>query len=162
MKKTFMILSLVLILCFMVGCQQAEEVAEKPAVDGEAKVEAIKVWFDQYTSSVKAGDVDSLVALYAENTAILPPNGSIVEGRDAFRQWISEWFVRYDAEENIAIQEIEVFRKHAFVRGSYDYRNIHKESGDIREGKGKFINLYKLHSDGTWKCTHNIWTEERN
>jgi ketosteroid isomerase-like protein len=162
MKKLFMVLQLVLLLCFTFGCQQGEEVAEEPVVDVEAEVEAIKVWFDQYLSSVNAGDVDNLIALYAENTVILPSNGSIVEGRDAFRQWISEWFVRYDAEENMAIQEIEILGKHAFVRGSYDYRNIHMENGSIREGKGKFINLYKLHSDGMWKCTHNIWTEERN
>jgi uncharacterized protein (TIGR02246 family) len=162
MKKLFMVLSLFLLLCFTFGCQKAEEAAEEPVVNVEADVEAIKAWFDQYISTVKAGDVDSLIALYAENTVILPSNGSIVEGRDAFRKWINELFVRYNAEENMAIQEIEVFGKHAFARGSYDYRNIHKENGDVWEGKGKFINLYKLHSDGIWKCTHNIWTEERN
>ncbi len=158
MKKLLMILPLVFLLCFIFGCQKGEEVAEEPAVDVEADMEAIKAWFDQYTSSIRAGDVDSLLALYAENIVILPPNGSIVEGRDAFRQFIMGWLGEYNAEENLRIQEIKIFGKNALARGNHNYRNIHKESGVIKEGKGTFINLFELQSDGMWKCTHNMWT----
>jgi len=42
MKKLFMIIPLVILLCFAFGCQKGEEVAEEPAVDVEAREEVIK------------------------------------------------------------------------------------------------------------------------
>jgi ketosteroid isomerase-like protein len=158
MRKLCTVMFSALVLCSMVGCKKGEEVAEEPLIDVEASTEAIKTWFDQYTSSIKAGDVDSLLALYAENIVILPPNGSIVEGRDAYRQWISGWFGNFNAEEKLEIQEIKILGRNAFVRGSHNYRNIHKETGVTKEGKGTFINFFELQSDGMWKCTHNMWT----
>lgn len=158
MKKILMVILFAFLLCIAFGCQKAEEAAEEPTVDIEADTEAIKAWFDQYTSIIRAGDVDSLLSLYVENIVILPPNGSTVEGQDAFRQFIMGWFGEYFAEENLRIQEIMIFGKNALARGSHNYRNIHKESGVTKEGKGTFINLFELQSDGTWKCTHNMWT----
>jgi uncharacterized protein (TIGR02246 family) len=148
---------LVFLLCFVFGCQRGDVVSEEPAVDFKADAEAIKAWLGQYTSTVRTGDVDSLISLYAEDIVVLPPNGSVVEGRNAFRQWLIAWVGAYNAEETLKIQEIDVFGNHAFARGSHAYRNIHKESGDIKEGNGTFINLFQRQSDGKWKCTHNMW-----
>ena len=156
MKKISMTITLILALCFTFSCQQVE----KPVVDVSDDIEVIKAWHDQYTSSIKAGDTDSFFALYTENIVWLPPDGSIVQGKDAIRKWFPEWFIEYDTDETVTIQEVEVFGNHAFARGSYDYRLIHKESGNIEEGRGRVINLFERQSDGLWKCTHNIWTIE--
>lgn len=42
MKKLFLILPLVFLLCFTFSCQKAEEVAEEPVVDVETKDEGVK------------------------------------------------------------------------------------------------------------------------
>jgi len=42
MKKLFMILPLVFLLCLTFGCQKAEEVAEEPAVDIEAEKQNVE------------------------------------------------------------------------------------------------------------------------
>ncbi len=42
MKKLFIILPLVLVLCFAFSCQQGEKVAEEPVVDVETKEEGVK------------------------------------------------------------------------------------------------------------------------
>ena len=42
MKKLFMVLPLVFLLCFTFSCQKAEEVAEEPVVDVEAEKAAWK------------------------------------------------------------------------------------------------------------------------
>jgi len=48
MKKLFMILPLVFLLCFTFGCQKAEEVAVEPVVDVDAAKEAINGWYERY------------------------------------------------------------------------------------------------------------------
>ena len=54
MKKLFMILPLVFLLCLTFGCQKAEEVAEEPAVDIEAEKqnveEVVRNFYDAVTS----------------------------------------------------------------------------------------------------------------
>ena len=40
MKSTFMVIPLVFLLCFVVGCQQDEEVIEEPVADVEADIQA--------------------------------------------------------------------------------------------------------------------------
>ena len=56
MKKLFMILSLVLVLCFTFSCQQGEEADEGQVVD----VEAIRKINEEYDSAHNAGDIIKL------------------------------------------------------------------------------------------------------
>jgi len=52
MKKLLMILSLVILLCFTFSCQQAEEVAQEPAVDVEAEKQNVeKVIYDFFDAA---------------------------------------------------------------------------------------------------------------
>ena len=52
MKKLFVILSLVFMFCFVVGCQQGEEVAEEPVVDIAAEKQAVeKVIYDFFEAA---------------------------------------------------------------------------------------------------------------
>ena len=59
MKKYFCAVSLILLLCFMVGCQkQGDEVAEKPAVDVEAEKQAVAERFQAFVDTSVAGDIE--------------------------------------------------------------------------------------------------------
>jgi ketosteroid isomerase-like protein len=158
MKRLCCVIPLVFLLCFPFGCKQGGGMVGGPTADAEEEKEAIKAWFNQYVINVKAGNVNGLLALYVENIVILPPNGTTVQGQDAFQKWLIGWFEEYDAEETLEIQEIEVFGKNGFARGTHNYRNIHKKRRDTKEGKGTFINLFEMQPDGIWKCTHNMWT----
>ena len=57
MKKLFMVIPLVLLLCFTFSCQKAEEVAEEAAVDIEAEKQAVADWFQALVDTAVAGDI---------------------------------------------------------------------------------------------------------
>jgi len=158
MIRLLAILPLVFLLCFAYSCQKGEEGAEEFGEDAHASAESIREWFDRYTSGMSSGDVDDLLSLYADSIVILPPSGSIVAGRDEYRNWIDRFLGRYNTEENLEIREIKIYGKNAAAWGSHNYRITHKESGIVTEGTGTFINLFELHSNGEWMCTHNMWT----
>jgi len=67
MKKLFMILPLVLVFCFVLGCQQGEEVAEEPALDVDAEKANIQTVFDQYAEAWKALNIDLFSEIFSHD-----------------------------------------------------------------------------------------------
>ena len=70
MKKLLMVIPLVILLCFTFGCQAYEE---KPTVDIEADVEAIKSLSDEIMKAYNEGDLEALTAIVAEDVVFMPP-----------------------------------------------------------------------------------------
>jgi uncharacterized protein (TIGR02246 family) len=134
----------VLLLCLSVGCQpHREEVAEKPAVDVEADVEAIRALFAHNASVINSGDLDGWIAQFTEDAIFMPPNSVILRGRDAGREFARPWYEQLDIEFEISVDEIEVHGDWAFARWS-----------------GKEIWILRRQADGTWKCSHIIYNTD--
>ncbi len=157
MKKLFMILPLVLVLCFTSACQKGEEVAEEPVVDVTADVEAINAWFDTYTSTIAAGNLDGWVDHFAEDIVAMPPNEATIKGKEALRQWGQPFFDQFNQEELVTIEEIEVAGNWAFVLLPYTLKLTPKAGGEPFQANGKGIWIFKRQADETWKASHAIW-----
>jgi ketosteroid isomerase-like protein len=157
MKKLLMIIPLVILLCFTFGCQKAEEVAEEPMVDVEADVEKIKTWFENEKMAVLEADVNAEMELYTEDTVWMPPYEPAIEGKQACQQSSQQWSEKIETKEiQYPFIEIEIHGNWAYVRGTYFVQFIPKGGDEKSEDQGKFINLFRRQSDGSWKCTHSI------
>jgi len=75
MKKSFMILPMALILCFMVGCQDKEAMAELEAMKAQAEVEEQnkEIVYEVFTA-IDVGDFDKLEELFADDFAVDAPS----------------------------------------------------------------------------------------
>jgi hypothetical protein len=87
MKKLFIVIPLVFLLCLTFGCQETEEaaeevVAEQPAMDLAMVRQAIEEANLMFGEAVRAGDVATLVGLYTEDARLLPPNSEMIQGRE--------------------------------------------------------------------------------
>lgn len=162
MKKLLMIIPLVILLCFTVGCQKKrEEVTEaKPVVDVEADVEAIKSLFAHNSSVIASGDLDGWIAQFTEDAIFMPPNSVILKGKEAGREFARPWFEQLNIEFDISVDEIEVYGDWAFARWSYSGRNTPKAGGETIQENGKEIWILKRQSDGSWKCSHIIYNTD--
>jgi uncharacterized protein (TIGR02246 family) len=157
MKKLFMILSLVFLLCFTFGCQKAEEVAEEPAVDVEADVEAIKALFANNSSVINSGDLEGWIDQFTEDAIFMPPNSAVLKGKEAGREYARPWYEQLNMEFDLTVDEIEVHGNWAFARWHYVGRYTPKSGGEPTQQKGKEIWILKRQTDGSWKCSHIIW-----
>ena len=76
MKKLFMILPLALILCFMVGCQDKEAMAELEKMKARAEVEEQnKELIRNYFKELDKGNAEIFREVYAPNAAYYFPSG---------------------------------------------------------------------------------------
>jgi uncharacterized protein (TIGR02246 family) len=158
MKKLLMVIPLVILICFTFSCQQGEEVAEEPVVDVEADVEAIKARYDQKTAALKAGDLVRWINLFSEDVIFMPPNAPILDGREAVQQWGQPFFEQFNMDEAISFDEIEVSDNWAFGRTTYTFKAMPKAGGEEIVENGKYIHIFKKLADGTWICTHCMWS----
>ncbi|NIO47895.1 MAG: hypothetical protein GTN73_00435 [Candidatus Aminicenantes bacterium] len=65
MKKLIIILSMALILCFMVGCQDKEAMAELEEFKAQAAVEeANKAFATRYNEAWESGDLEAIKEIF--------------------------------------------------------------------------------------------------
>jgi ketosteroid isomerase-like protein len=143
MKKLFMVLPLVFLLCFTFGCQKAEEVAEEPAVDIAAEEAAIREVFETTNKAGLAKDVELFMSCMADD--LLLANG---RDKEATRESYSNWFAEGNYWDNGTIDKIEISSSGdmAYTICRWD---IFDEGGS--SSKGSNVIVWKKQTDGTWK-----------
>ena len=83
MKKLFIVIPLVFLLCFAFGCQKGEEVAEEPVIDLAAEKVKVESVIDQWSEAWKNEDIALFEKIHAQE-----PN-CIFIGTDAAEYWTS-------------------------------------------------------------------------
>ena len=158
MKKSLMIIPLVILLCFTFSCQAYKE---KPAVDIEADVEAIKALSDEYDVSLNAGDAEKLVSLcYAEEAVRMPPDEPMLKGKAAILAWFKKEAEQYTLQIDDVPEDVQVDGDLAFMRGTFAGTVTPKAGSEPVQVKGKWMAVYKRQVDGSWKCIADIYNSD--
>ena len=152
MKKLLMIIPLVILLCFTFSCQAYEE---KPTVDIEADVEAIKSLSDEIMKAYNEGDLEALTAIVAEDVVFMPPGEPALIGKEAMRNWHD--FDKISIDVNITVEEVQVLGDWAFMRDIWIGTVTQKESGEKFELNNKSLILLRRQPDGTWKMSYSMF-----
>jgi uncharacterized protein (TIGR02246 family) len=155
MKKLFMILPLVFLLCFTFGCQQGEEVAEEAVTEvaalSDEDVAAIKTAHDTYVQAMLAGGFEATIEFFTED-AILIAKGPMIQGKEA----IKEAFEAFSKASptittyNLTLAEIDGRDDLAFVRGIVSMTMEVEGTTEPIEATGKFLEILRKQEDGSW------------
>ncbi len=159
MKKFLTIIPLVFLLCFTFSCQQGEEVAEEPAVDVLADVEAIKALGEEWLALTNAGDFDRLMSIYyAENPVQMPPNEPIRKGKEAILSGLKKSREQSDEHcDSSVTEDVLVYGDLAVARGTDTGTITPKVGGEPIKFNVKWVIALERQSDGSWKCVYEIW-----
>jgi ketosteroid isomerase-like protein len=145
MKKLFMVLPLVILLCFTFGCQQGEEVAEEPVVDIAAETEAMKEVFWAYANDL-AKDVELSASTLTDD--VITFRGD----KETFVEWVKNNRSQGSYVKNHSILKIELSASGdmGYVAFSFDY--VREEDGEEEvTGKGYNVIVCMKQADGNWK-----------
>ncbi len=156
MKKSLMIIPLVILLCFTFSCQAYEE---KPAVDIEADVEAIKEMLNQYAVAGNTGDFDLWISLWADDGIRMAPDAPAVIGKEQIREAMKPAFDQMTLDITITIEDAKVYGDLGLTRCKYTLDMTPKAGGEtihaMRDGKA--LTLYERQSDGSWKIVYDCF-----
>jgi ketosteroid isomerase-like protein len=159
MKKLLMVIPLVFLLCFAFGCQEGEDVAEEPAVDVEADIEAIKTSLNEWATLYNAGDFDRIMSIYyAENAVKIPPNQPILEGKEAILLGYQNDREQNDEHcDSSVAEDVRVFGDLAVARGVDIATSTPKDGSEPVKNNSRWVIVLERQTDGTWKWIYEIW-----
>ncbi|MDA2931041.1 DUF4440 domain-containing protein [Acidobacteria bacterium AH-259-O06] len=124
-------------------------------------LEAINGLREEYIATANAGDVDGWLATLTDDAVFMPPNEPAVTGKEAIRSWVvKSFFDPFDIQLSLSHEEVEVAGDWAFVQGPFSYSLTPKAGGEVIEESGKFIDILKRQSDGSFKYARAIWNSD--
>jgi uncharacterized protein (TIGR02246 family) len=141
------------LLLFAAACRPAA--VEQQATTTGPDVEAVTAWLAQYADAVDAGDMETMLALIADDAVLIPPDAPPTSGMAAIRPEMESYFRDYTMQTNAQPDEVVVAGDLAFVRASYTDIVTPKGEGEPIEGSGVWLILLRKQSDGSWK----LWRE---
>ncbi len=162
MKKLFMILPLVLVLCFTFSCQQGEEVAEEAGVAplSDEDVAAIKAIGSALDKANLAGDFDAVVEMMTEDVLLMNPNEQIIQGRAKILEWFNAFKPATFTEHKHELLEVDGHGYIAYARGAYKNAFIFEGIDEPIRGEGKTLLILRKQTDGSWLISRFCWNSD--
>ena len=141
------------LMLLVVACQPAEQQATTTGPD----VAAIEAWLQQVTDAVNAGDLESLLGLYAEDAVFSPPDApplTVDELRSLYTVMFGENTFAFTAEA----LEVVVSGDLGVLRAPYEETVTPKGEGEAHDQGGTWLVVLRKQSDGSWKLWRDMWS----
>jgi len=104
-------------------------------------------WADAFNS----GDAATIAAMHSADAQIMPPNGSIIEGREAI-QAFWQGFIDTGVKGSLTSIEITVDGDMGYKVGTF--RILDPEGDELDHGK--FLEIWR-YMDGKWQFHRDMW-----
>lgn len=120
--------------------------------------EQIRSLLARHVEAAEAGDLESYLATLAGDVIYLPPDSPKISGREAVGEYMqSAFFDAFEGTFGARFLSLEVLGSTAFAEGAIDFALTPKGGGDELNLAGKFMNVFRKDTDGTWHYIYAIW-----
>ena len=125
----------------------------------EADLAGIRAADSAFAAAATAGNLDGVVAVYASDAALLPPNLPPQKGRNAIRSFWGGFLNAYTVRFELSSDTIEGRGDLAYNVGQYRFTAVPKARADPGVAdEGKFLEVLKRQSDGSWKYVVDMYS----
>lgn len=107
-----------------------------------------------------AGDLEAVMAIYADDAVLLPPNEPAVIGKPAIRSRYTRLFANTRMDARFEVDADGVAGALGFVRGRMIGQRVSTDAKRVEDLTGKFVMLLKRDAEG-WVISALIWNPDR-
>jgi len=90
----------------------------------------------------------------------MPPDKPAAVGKEAIQASLQSQLDQVTFEVAISQEEAAGADDWAFSRGTYTIKVTPKAGGKAIENSGKYLNILRRQSDGSWKIARHIWNTD--
>ena len=113
---------------------------------------------DNFSKNVVRQDFQGLASLYTEDAVLMPPGQAAVSGRSDIRKFMEAFPPTSKFE--FQIDDVDGYEDLAYVRGRYFMVLTPKGAPGPVEDRGKFVELRRKQSDGSWLMAVDIFNSD--
>lgn len=117
---------------------------------------AIAAPIAQFMAAFSRGDAAGAAAVYTADAQVLPPNSTVVSGRQAIQTFWQGAMNMGVTAVNLETVEVEEFGNSAYEVGTFTLQGAEDQMIDA----GKYVGIWK-HAAGQWKLHRDIWNSSR-
>jgi uncharacterized protein (TIGR02246 family) len=110
-----------------------------------------------FNAAYNRADAETIANLVTEDVIWMPPNETIVTGRETIKMRYANQFTKSSATFELRMDEIIVCGSWGFLRGPYSRIDTPKDDGPPKEITGKYLMVMQLQQDGSWKIARDIY-----
>ena len=128
------------------------------AVDAQSDVDALMQTSRDWARAAATGDLEAIVAFWADDAVVYAPDREPIEGKAAIREYVAESL-------KIPGFTITWEPQSGYVASAGDLGYLLEtnrvtltgENGQLVSLPGKAITVWRKGSDGKWKCVADTW-----
>jgi len=132
-----------------------------PTLQGAgADEKAVRDADEAWAKAAASKDVDKTVAFYADDALVMPPNVERATTKEAIRKVWKDLLT--DAQVSWKATKVEVAKSGdiGFISGTYEVAMNDVVTGKPVKDRGKYLEVWEKHADGSWKCAADIWNSD--
>jgi uncharacterized protein (TIGR02246 family) len=122
-----------------------------------ASLRAIRAVADGIIAADNAREIERVLAYYAPDAILLPPNESPVSGRTAIRPRYEALFRDFDPAIEGRVDESCVSGDHGYVRGHNGGSLRSRTGAPDRRLDDSYLMLVTRNAAGQWRISHLMW-----
>ncbi len=154
--RVYLHLLVVLFAMVLAACAPAsQDQVSGSEAETEAMVEAIEDMEVQYASAITSGDLEAILAIYADDGIHMVPNQPAFIGKSAIRALWEERFGQNVYESTQTVEDVRVSGDLAVSRTTIKGTTTPKDGGEPNAFNLKALIVYERQSDGSWK---RVWS----
>jgi uncharacterized protein (TIGR02246 family) len=128
------------------------------ATTTQVDAEAIMMLLTEYDAAATAGNVDAVMALYADDAVSMPPDAPARTGKEEIRAAFVAVLEENTVQLTSQVDEVRVSGDLAFLRAAYDETLTPKAGGEPTQLHGKWLVILERQPDGSWKSWREMWS----
>jgi ketosteroid isomerase-like protein len=116
----------------------------------------------EFLRAAKAGDVEALARLAADDIVTMSPNDTTLFGKDEYKAWWEEYFEYFKIEAfSEAGRSIEFNGDFAIEVSGYTLAIIPVTGGSRIRDDGRVLSIWKRQPDQSWKIWQMMWNSSK-
>jgi uncharacterized protein (TIGR02246 family) len=154
MRKMGISFSLLLLIA-LVGCAEKKIIiADERAAIRNAELAAV--------NAANAKEVEQWAAVFAVGATLVPPNRSVMTGKEAIQEWGAKLFENpgFALKFQNETTDVSAVADLGYVLTRYEL-TLHDQAGEPVTQTGNWVAVFKKQPDGSWKCAVYMWNSDQ-
>ena len=108
--------------------------------------------------AIETGDAHLFASLYEHDGRLLPPDGTVVRGRDAIAVAFQSWLDLGFCGQRVEVDEFTTSGDLAVEAGTAYGEFRTPDGGGTNVAVSNYVIMHRRQQDGSWLMTRDIWT----